>query len=101
MLGHVAQELAKAKQEARGIAFETPSFAGNLCSRKRRRGRGRFLSVVEDLVETNVHGARESFECVNGGDGVTVFDARNVAAAKAGALLEVRLREMLFLANGT
>ena len=54
---------------------------------------GRFLAIVEKLIERNFHGARHFFKRFNGGNGMAVFDARNVAAEQSGALLDIALRQ--------
>jgi hypothetical protein len=55
---------------------------------------GRFLAVVEELVERNFHRARQLFESLDCRNGVSVLDARDVAAKQTCPLFDVALREI-------
>jgi hypothetical protein len=59
----------------------------------------RSFVVGEKLVERNVQGARQFFESLDGRNGAAILQARKVAAKKAGALLDVALREVLGFAK--
>ena len=96
----LGKKQAQPMQKTRGIAFDSPSIVARFCTERSRGKRRRVLSFVEDLVERDFHGAGEFFQSVNGGDGVTVFDARDVAALQAGAALEFTLGNVLFFADG-
>jgi len=62
---------------------------------------GRLLTVVKELIERHFEGARQLFERFNGGNSVTIFDARNVATKKTSTLLDVTLGEFFVFAQCT
>ena len=61
---------------------------------------GGFFSVIEELVERDFQGASHFLECFNGRHGMAIFDARDIAAEQSGALFDVPLGKLFFLAQG-
>jgi hypothetical protein len=56
---------------------------------------GRFLAVIEKLIERDFQGSGELFKGLDRRNRVAVFDARNVAAEQTRALFNVALRKIL------
>jgi len=55
------------------------------------RQRREFVAIVEELVQGNFHGVRKLFKRLNGGNGMPVFDARDVAPKQARASFYIAL----------
>src|SRR5208282_3468093 len=62
---------------------------------------GRFFSIVKQLIERNFHSSRQLFKRFDRWNRMAVLNTRNVATEQASALLDVPLREFLFLAQGS
>ena len=62
---------------------------------------GRLFTVVKELVERHFHGPRQLLERLDRRNGMTVLDARDVAAKQAGALFDVALRKFLCFTQQT
>ena len=92
--GQVPLELAKFRRFFFGVAPEALVVVGDEFARL-----GGFVAFVHHFVERHVESARPLFESLDGRDGVTVFDAGDVAAEKPGGFLDVALAEILFFAK--
>ncbi len=77
------------------LARASPSNVIRCLSLWKVRHLGRFLAVVEDLIQQDFHGSRQLFERLDGWDGVSVFDTGNVAAQQSRSLFDVALRKIL------
>ena len=51
-------------------------------------------SVVEDFVKRNLKAVGPLLECLNAGNDIAIFDARDITAAEARAVLNVALAEV-------
>ena len=61
---------------------------------------GRFFSVIEELIKRDVQSARHFLERFDGRDRMAIFHARNIATKQSGALFDVPLGKLFFLAQG-
>ena len=102
LLGHVkkqatvaffnlAQQTAKTPKVTRVLAGAAPCDIVRALPLRKIRQLGRFFAVVEELVERDFHRPGQLFERLDRRDGVSVFDARDVAAEQTGALFNVAL----------
>src|SRR5712664_3085246 len=62
---------------------------------------GRHFPVVKQLVERNFESPGHLFERLDARDGVAVLHTRDVATLQAGALLDVPLRKVFLLPDGS
>jgi hypothetical protein len=86
-----AHEPAKTAQVTGFLAVAAPrDIVGAFALRKIGQF-GRLLAIVEKLVERHFHGPRQLFESFDRRNGMTVFDARDVAAKQPRALFDVAL----------
>jgi hypothetical protein len=103
-LGHVEQEPPVGFIDPAEQATKTTQVASLFSSAApsdivralplRKIGQLRWLfAVVEELVEGNFHGACQLFESLDRRNSMAIFDARDIAAEKAGAFLDIALRE--------
>jgi len=61
---------------------------------------GRCLSVIEELVEWDFQSARHFLERFDGRHSMAIFHARDIATKQSGALFDVPLGKLFFLAQG-
>ena len=92
-LGEIALQLAEFRLLSRRAQRPLSSAADEFA------GLGRFVAFVHNFIERHIQGAGPLFQGFDGRDGVAVFDARNVAAEKAGGFLDIALAEILFFAK--
>lgn len=99
--GEAPEKMAEAVEESCGFAGLAPFVAaGGHAFGERGDLRWRF-SIVKKLVHGDFEGAGHFFKRLDAGDGVAILDARNVASLQAGALLDIALRKIFFLAYGS
>ena len=89
----LAQHAAKLVQVSGVFAGAAPRNGIRRLSLGEVRSLGRLVTVVEKLVHGNLQSPSHLFHRFNGGNGVPVFHARDIAAKQAGALLNVTLGE--------
>lgn len=105
-LGHVEQEpairffdLTEQPAKTTQITRIFPSAAPGDVVRALPLGQigklGRLFAIIKHLVERHFHSASQLLKGLDGGNGVTVLHARDVAAKQAGALLNVALGKFL------
>jgi hypothetical protein len=68
-------------------------------TRKAGHSQPSFCTIAKQGMKRDIERPRNSIQGVNGGDGVAVFDARNVAAEQPCALFEISLRESLLFSQ--
>jgi|ERR1700740_2719930 hypothetical protein len=86
------QKLAEVAEEPSVLAGTAPREIQALFVEGEIGELGRFLTIIEELIERNFQSARHFFQRFNGWNSVAVFDARNIAAEQSGALLDISLR---------
>lgn len=93
-LRQAAEESSKTAQVASIFSPAAPSdVVRALPFWKVGKGR-RFFAIVEELVERNFHGARQLFQSLDRGNGMSVLNSRDVAAKQTCPLFDVALREI-------
>ncbi len=96
---HFAEQPAKTTQIARIFPRAAPSDVIRALSLRQIGKLGRLFAIVEHLVERHFHGASQLFQGLDGGNGMTVLDTRDVTAKQAGALFNVALGKFLCFAE--
>ena len=105
LLGHVEKQSAvtffntpqqapKTPQITRFFAGGTPRDIVRALPLGKVRQLGWFFTIVEELVERHFHRSRQLFKGFDGWHGVTILNARDVAAKKTRTLLDVTLGEL-------
>jgi hypothetical protein len=61
---------------------------------------GRFFTVIKELIEWDFQSAGYFLKRFNGGNGMAIFDARDIATEQACALFDVPLGKLFILAQG-
>src|SRR5437899_1178700 len=96
---HAPEQTAELAQRSRVFARAAPRAFGRRPALGQVGQFERLLAVVEELIQGNFEGAGELLQRLDRRDGVPVLNAGDVAADQARALLDVPLRELLFLAQ--
>ncbi len=80
---------------------ETTIFLGTRIRFPRKPGHSQssFCTIAKQGMKWDIKRSRNSIQRVNRGDGVAVFDARNVAAEQTSVLFHVALRETLLFSQ--
>jgi hypothetical protein len=86
-----AHEPAKTTQVAGFLPGAAPRYIVGAFALRKVGQFGWLFAVIEKLIEWNLHGSSQFFKRLDRRNGVTVFDARNVAAKQPGALFNVTL----------
>ena len=60
---------------------------------------GRFLSIVEQLIEGNFESASHFLKRFDGGNRVAILDAGNITAEETGTFFDIPLRELFHFAK--
>jgi hypothetical protein len=93
---HAAKQHVEAVPKPRPFTGTTPWTAkGFLCLQG--GGEGPLLALIEELVERNLESARHFLEGLDGGDGVSIFNAGDVTTKQSGTFLDVTLGKVLLL----
>jgi hypothetical protein len=92
--GDFAEEAAEAVEVVGVLSGGTKGHTIIGFGMGRPGGRGKGVTVVEKIMDGNLDGAGEFFEGLNGGNGMAVFDAREIAAEQSGAILDIALGEI-------
>jgi len=111
LLSHVQQKLAvaffNATHKSAEFVQKTSLFPGaapndivSALALREVGQNGRFFSVIEELIKRDVQSARHFLECFDGRDSMAIFHARNIATKQSGALFDVPLGKLFFLAQG-
>src|SRR5713226_4769114 len=98
-LVHPPEELAELGEQPGILACATPEGSGAHLALWQIGKLGWLFAVVEELVDRALQGTGKLLQRFDGGHGVTVFDAGDVAAQQTGALLDVALRKLLVFAQ--
>ena len=105
MLGEAIEEAAVAGGDFAEEAAETVEVVGVVSGRTKGHliiglgmgglgGLGKGVTIVEKKMDGDLDGAGEFLERLDGGNGMAVFDAREIAAEQSGAALDVALGEI-------
>jgi hypothetical protein len=94
----LAQKTAKLVQVPGILARAAPRVATGLPLGKIDQF-GRLFAVVEKLVHGNLESAGHFLQRFNGGNGMTIFHAGDIAPEQASTLLDVTLGEFLVFAE--
>jgi len=109
-LGHVQQEFAvflvglgqqtaKFAQVPRIFAGAAPTVFVRRFSLEQIRQLRRLLTVIKELIKWDLESTRQLFQRFDGGNGMTILDAGDIAPEQASALFNVALGEFLCLAH--
>src|SRR5580693_2117685 len=82
---------AEIVQDAGILAGAAPRGITFLLQREIRQ-LGRFLAIIEKLVQRNFQRARHLFQGFDGRNSMAILDAGNVATQQSGAFLDISLR---------
>src|SRR5450759_1208822 len=92
-----AEQLAELRQRPGILAVIAPHYGARRPSLWEIGQFGRLLTIVKKLVQRDLKGASEFFQCFNGWHGMAIFDARDIATKQARPLFNFTLREFLLL----
>ena len=95
------QEPAKTPKIARFLTLAAPRNIVSAFALRKIGKLWRFFAVIEKLVERNFHRSRQFFEGFDRRNGMTVFDAGDVAPKQSGALFNITLGKFFCFSEQT
>src|SRR5579872_1702953 len=95
----MAEQLTELREQTCILALGSP-FVSGLALRKSRQ-LGRIFAIVEQLIHRNFQGACELLQRLNCRNGMSMLHTGDIAAKQTCPLLDLALRELLFLTQRT